>query len=71
MAICSFLLNSLAVTHMKTEVLSHGFCILWEMSEWLILQFKTQQEINLQSRSRSIHMDKDDTASKKEKHISE
>lgn len=69
MAIRSFLLNSLAVTHMSTQALSHGFCFVWEMSEWLKPQFETQQDINLQSRSRSIHMDKDDTASQNEKKI--
>lgn len=41
------------------------FCILSEMNELLVFQFKSQQEINLQSRSRNIHMDKDDRASQK------
>lgn len=37
------------------------------MNKLLISQIKIQPKINLQSRSRNIHMDKDDTASQMKK----
>lgn len=50
-AVGSFLLNSLAVTHMSTDTRTPVLCILSEMNKLLISQFKIHQELNLQSRS--------------------
>jgi len=49
-AVCSFLLNRLAVTHTSTDTYPI-FCILSETNKLLISQFKIHQELNLQPRS--------------------
>jgi len=41
-AICSFLLNNMAVTHMSRDTHISVFCILSEKNELLVSQFKMQ-----------------------------